>query len=617
MSDTVKANLSRDTHPLAGQTMSGAAMVVQAIADEGVTAIFGYSGGAVLPTYDAVFLYNEERTRLGLPVLPLIVPANEQAAGFMAAGYSRSTGQVGVALVTSGPGATNMVTPVRDCMADSIPMVVVCGQVPRAAIGSDAFQEAPIASVMGAVAKHVFLVTEPEKLEGIIRAAFELARSGRPGPVVVDIPKDVQNWQGVFQGKGTAASIGVYQKRTRELAERRLSEAQLESFFSLLGKAKRPLIYAGGGVVLANATAELRAFAELLGIPVVTTLMGIGAVDTTQPLSMRMLGMHGTVFANYAVEDCDFLIALGARFDDRVAGAPAKFAPRAKVIAQFDIDAAEINKVKPVAWHHIGDLKDSLKSLGARARQLASKPDLSAWHAELAGLKRDYPMDFDRNSALIQPYHVIEEINRITKGEAIIATGVGQHQMWAAQYFDFRGPRQWLTSGSMGTMGFGLPAALGAQVANPRSVVIDIDGDASIRMNIGEMETATTYNLPVKICVLNNIGDGMVRQWQKLFHAGRMASTDKSLHTKNFVKAAQADGFRFAVRLDRKADVARVVAEWLAFDGPAFLEVMIDPDAGVFPMVPPGKGYDSMITGDFIKGRQAPPVEKPSTSEMF
>jgi acetolactate synthase I/II/III large subunit len=617
MSDTVKAAVTTDHHPLAGQTMTGAAMVVQAIADEGVSAIFGYSGGAVLPIYDAVFLYNEQQARLGSRALPLIVPANEQAAGFMAAGYSRSTGQVGVALVTSGPGATNMVTPVRDCMADSIPLVVVCGQVPRAAIGSDAFQEAPIASVMGSVAKHVFLVTEPERLEGTVRAAFELARTGRPGPVVVDVPKDVQNWQGVFQGKGTTPSVRVYQQRMRKLAARRLSETQLDSFFSLLGKAQRPLIYAGGGMVLANASEELRAFTELLGIPVVTTLMGIGTVDTTAPLSMRMLGMHGTAFANYAVEDCDFLITLGARFDDRVAGNPAKFAPRARVIAQFDIDAAEINKVKPVAWHHVGDLKDSLKSLLGRARRLATKPDLAAWHARLAGLKRDHPMDFDRTGELIQPYYVIEEINRHTRGEAIIATGVGQHQMWAAQYFDFREPRQWLTSGSMGTMGFGLPAALGAQVAHPDRLVIDVDGDASIRMNIGELETATTYNLPVKICVLNNIGDGMVRQWQKLFFGGRMASTDKSLHTKDFVRAAQADGFRYAARLSSKADVPRVVAEWLAFDGPAFLEVMIDPDAGVYPMVPPGQGYDGMITGDFIKARKAAPAEKPGASEMF
>jgi len=617
MNDTVIMTLPPAQHPLAGQTMSGAAMVVQAIADEGVTAIFGYSGGAVLPVYDAVFLYNEAQARHGGAPLPLIVPANEQAAGFMAAGYSRSTGQVGVALVTSGPGATNMVTPVRDCMADSIPMVVVCGQVPRAAIGSDAFQEAPIASVMGAVAKHVFLVTEPEKLESIIRAAFELARTGRPGPVVVDVPKDVQNWQGVFAGKGVAASIGVYQRRMQQLTSRRIPEVQLESFFSLLLKSRRPLIYAGGGVVQAGAAAELREFADLFGIPVVTTLMGIGAVDTRAPLSMRMLGMHGSAFANYAVEDCDFLIALGARFDDRVAGSPQKFAPRARCIAQFDIDPAEINKVKPVAWHHVGDLKDSLRALVAQGRNLRSRPDLAAWHADLAALKRDHPMDYDRNSELVQPYYVIEEINRITRGEAIVATGVGQHQMWAAQYFDFREPRQWLTSGSMGTMGFGLPAALGAQVANPHRLVIDIDGDASIRMNMGELETATTYNLPVKVCVLNNIGDGMVRQWQKLFFGGRMASTDKSLHTKDFIKAAQADGFRYAERLSRNADVPRVVAEWLAFDGPAFLEVMIDADAGVYPMVPPGQGYDAMITGDFIKARQAAPVEKPDASEMF
>jgi acetolactate synthase I/II/III large subunit len=617
MNDTVKLAVSALNHPLAGQTMSGASMVVQAVADEGVTAIFGYSGGAILPIYDAVFIYNEAQARLGRKILPLIIPANEQAAGFMAAGYSRSTGQVGVALVTSGPGATNMVTPVRDCMADSIPMVVICGQVPRAAIGSDAFQEAPIASIMGAVAKHVFLVTDTEKLEGTIRAAFELARSGRPGPVVVDIPKDVQNWKGVFAGKGTASSISFYQHRMRELASRRVAEPQLESFWQLLRAAKRPLIYAGGGVVHADAAAELRQFADYCGLPVVTTLMGIGVVDTTEPLSLNMLGMHGTAFANYAVEDCDFVIALGARFDDRVAGSPGKFAPKAKNIAHFDIDPAEINKVKAVQWHHVGDLKDALRSLLAHGRGKGHKLQLDIWHTELAALKRNHPMNYDRSSALIQPYHVLEEINRLTKGQAIISTGVGQHQMWAAQYFDFRQPRLWLTSGSMGTMGFGLPAALGAQVANPDRLVIDIDGDASIRMNMGEMETATTYNLPVKVCVLNNVGDGMVRQWQKLFHGGRMASTDKSLHTKDFIKAAQADGFRYAERLTQKSDVARVVAEWLKFDGPAFLEVMIDPDAGVYPMVPPGQGYDSMITGDHINARQAALVAKPGASEMF
>jgi acetolactate synthase I/II/III large subunit len=617
MNDTVILAVPPMDHPLAGQTMTGAQMVVQAVADEGVTAIFGYSGGAVLPVYDAVFLYNAEQQRRGRRQLPLIVPANEQGAGFMAAGYSRSTGQVGVALVTSGPGATNMVTPVRDCMADSIPMVVICGQVPRAAIGTDAFQEAPIAALMGAVAKHVFLVTDPQKLEATIRTAFVLARSGRPGPVVVDVPKDVQNWQGVYAGRGTLASTGVYQRRMRELDARRLGEAQLESFFQILQGAKRPLIYAGGGVIHAGAAQALRDFSSTFGIPVVTTLMGIGSVDTHDALCLRMLGMHGTAFANYAVEDCDFLIAMGARFDDRVAGAPAKFAPRATHIAQLDIDPAEINKVKAVQWSHIGDMEDALRSLVAWGRKHGLRPDFSAWQGAVGALKRNHPMNYDRDSALIQPYYVLEEINRHTDGEAIISTGVGQHQMWAAQYLDFREPRLWLTSGSMGTMGFGLPAAIGAQVAHPDRLVIDIDGDASIRMNFGELETVTTYDLPVKVCVLNNIGDGMVRQWQKLFFAGRMASSDKSLHKKDFVRAAQADGFRWAQRLADKADVPRVVAEWLAFPGPAFLEVMIDTDAGVYPMVGPGLGYDSMITGDHIVARKRSVGGQPDASEMF
>src|SRR6187399_2111461 len=605
------------SHPLAGARLTGADIVVQVVADEGVSVVFGYSGGAILPVYDAVFRYNRDHLRAdNSEPLPLIVPANEQGAGFMAQGYARASGKVGVALVTSGPGATNTVTPVRDAMADSIPIVVICGQVPTAAIGTDAFQEAPVSSIMASCVKHVFLVTDAAKLAATMRTAFEIARSGRPGPVVVDIPKDVQNASLIFDGASTLPVSG-YRARIANVAQAGLGKAQCAQLLARLQESKRPLIYAGGGVVAAGATRALRDFSQAFGIPVTTTLMGLGVCNTTEPLSLHMLGMHGTAFANYAVEDCDFLIAVGARFDDRVAGNPAKFAPGAKAIAHFDIDAAEINKVKQVQWHHIGDLKDALRSLVTTGRRLPQKPDLAAWHAELAALKRDYPMNFDRNSALVQPYYVIEEINRITKGEAIISTGVGQHQMWAAQYFDFREPRQWLTSGSMGTMGFGLPAALGAQVANPERLVIDIDGDASIRMNIGEMETATTYNLPVKVCVLNNIGDGMVRQWQKLFFGGRMASTDKSLHTKDFVKAAQADGFRYAQRLASNADVPRVVQEWLAFNGPAFLEVMIDPDAGVYPMVPPGQGYDAMITGDFIAAPKAATVEKPSMSEMF
>jgi acetolactate synthase-1/2/3 large subunit len=603
-------------HPLAGQKMTGAEMIVQVLADEGVTTIFGYSGGAILPTYDAVFLYNEARSKQGEPQMPLIVPANEQGAGFMAAGYARASGRVGVAIVTSGPGATNTVTPIRDSMADSIPIVVICGQVPTSAIGSDAFQEAPVPSIMGSVAKHIFLVTDPEKLEATVRTAFEIARTGRPGPVVIDIPKDVQNWSGEFQGVGTLPMPG-YRKRLETLSTDIIDATEANHFFEMLGESQRPLIYAGGGVINGGAAEELRAFAAAFDIPVVTTLMGIGAVDTMSSLSMRMLGMHGAAFANYAVDDCDFLIAIGARFDDRVAGMPAKFAPGAKAIAHFDIDRAEINKVKRVQWSHVGMLPEALSMLTAHGRRSGFKRDRSKWLAYLAEMKQKYAFNYDRNSELIQPYYVIEEINRVTKGEAIISTGVGQHQMWAAQYFDFRQPRLWLTSGSMGTMGFGLPAAIGAQFAHPDKLVIDIDGDASVRMNIGEMETATTYNLPVKVVVLNNNGDGMVKQWQKLFFKGRLSASEKTLHTKDFIKAAQADGFKYAVRLDKKADVQRVIAEFLAFKGAAFLEVVIDPDAGVYPMVGPGQPYEAMITGDWIPSRKKVDVKPPGASEMF
>jgi len=396
-----------------------------------------------------------------------------------------------------------------------------------------------------------------------------------------------------------------------------LTDAQCAEFWNLFKQSKRPLIYAGGGVVNGGASNAMRAFAEEYNVPVVTTLMALGSFDTTHALSMSMLGMHGTAYANYAVIDCDFLFALGARFDDRVAGDAKRFAGNAKV-AHIDIDASEINKVKASQWNHVGAIDQALHALIAYGRKHKLQLDTIAWLKHCKDLQQQYPMNFDRGSELIQPYYVIEEINKLTKGEAIITTGVGQHQMWAAQYFDFKGPRQWLTSGSMGTMGFGLPAAVGAQFAHPKRLVIDIDGDASIRMNLGEMETVTTYELPVKIVVLNNNGDGMVKQWQKLFFKGRLSASDKSLHKKDFIKAAQADGFPFAVRLDRKSDVSRVIREFIEFKGPAFLEVVIDPDAGVYPMVGPGQPYEQMITGDFIASRAvAKAEEKLDESKMF
>jgi acetolactate synthase-1/2/3 large subunit len=587
-------------HPLAGSRMSGADMIVQVLADEGVDTIFGYSGGAILPTYDAIFRYNE--LHAGGRELRLIVPATEQGAGFMAAGYARSSGRVGVFLVTSGPGATNSVTPIRDCQADSVPVVLICGQVPRAAMGTDAFQEAPVFNIMAACAKHVFLLTDETKIEATLRTAFDIARSGRPGPVVVDVPKDVQLSEGVFQGGGLLPMHG-YKERLDALENATLGAAEAEAFFRLLAASERPLVYVGGGIQNSNAAPELRAFAERFGIPVVSTLMGIGSIDTTSPLSLHMLGMHGTAYANYAVEDCDFLFAVGARFDDRVAGKVKEFAPHAK-IAHLDVDASEIGKVKSVDWAHVSDAKVGLTQLlkaGADFRK-----DFEPWRRHVAELRRRYALNYDRQAPVIKAEHVLETLNAITRGEAIVTTGVGQHQMWAAQYLDFQRPRSFLTSGSMGTMGFGLPAAVGAQLANPGALVIDVDGDGSIRMNYGELETLTTYDIPVKVLVLNNLGDGMVRQWQDLFYANRYAGSDKTLHKKDFVKAAEADGFGFAKRVTSPGEVRARLEEFVAHPGPAFLEVMIDQTAHVYPMVGPGMGYKDMITGKWIPSRSEP-----------
>lgn len=609
-------------HPLTGSTLSGADMIVQILLEQGVDTVFGYSGGAILPAYDAIFRANHDhRARHGTDALNLIVPANEQGAGFMAAGYARASGKVGVFLVTSGPGATNCVTPVRDCMADSTPVVMISGQVAVNNIGTDAFQEAPVSNIMGPCAKHVFLVVDPLLLEPTLRTAFEIARTGRPGPVVVDIPKDIQNWQGVFHGRGTLPLRG-YRHRLEQATKPVISEEKCQAFFDFLGRCERPLLYVGGGVIQSNAAAELRQFVERYRIPVVTTLMGIGAVDNRHALSLHMLGMHGTAYANYAVEDCDLLIAVGARFDDRVAGRADLFAPNAKAILHIDIDGAEIGKVKTAHWHHIGEAKGALQSLLACNRGLTRSFD--RWCAHIERLKQVHALNYDRTAPSIQPYYVIEELNRIVKGNAIFTTGVGQHQMWAAQYLHFKHPRSWLTSGSMGTMGFGLPAAIGAQLARPDTLVFDIDGDGSLRMNLGELETVTTYNLPVKILLLNNLGDGMVRQWQKTFFKHRFSGSDKSLHRKDFVKAAEADGFQWARRLDRREDVSTFLEEFVAFPGPAFLEVMIDQEAGVYPMVGPGQGYKEMICGDFIVRRDgssssngATDVDPVSSSDMF
>lgn len=607
-------------HPRAGERMSGAETVIQVLADEGVDTVFGYSGGAILPTYDAIFRYNEQRRSAdGREPIRLVVPANEQGAGFMAAGYARSSGKVGVFLVTSGPGATNTVTPIRDCMADSVPVVLITGQVARAAMGTDAFQEAPIVNIMGACAKHVFLVTQPERLEETLRTAFEVARSGRPGPVVVDLPKDMQNWVGEFKGGGVL-DIRGYRQRMESLAAAKLSERKCRQFFEMLKHSSRPLLYVGGGVTSGNASADLTEFAHTFNIPVVTTVMGLGAIDTQDDLCLHMLGMHGTAYANYAVEDCDFIIAVGARFDDRVAAKADLFAPLAEHVAHIDIDAAEIGKVKRVDWAHVGEAGRSLRQLIDCGRSIGFDKDFTPWIKHVRAMRKKHAMSYDRDNPKIQPQSVMELLNRLTGGRAIISTGVGQHQMWAAQYLDFRGPRLWLTSGSMGTMGFGLPAAIGAQLANPDRLVIDVDGDGSIRMNLGEMETVTTYGLPVKVLLLNNCGDGMVRQWQRLYFEDRFSASDKSLHRKDFIKAAESDGFGFARRVSTCAELEAALTAFIEFPEAAFLEVMIDPDAGVYPMVGPGMGYKQMVTGVYIPAREVtiqPGAVKIDPTEMF
>ena len=598
-------------HKHAGKSMPGSEIVLQVIADEGVDTIFGYSGGAILPTYDAIFRHNKSCKKSDQ--INLVVPANEQGAGFMAAGYARATGKVGTVVVTSGPGATNCTTPIRDCMSDSVPVVLFCGQVPCAAIGTDAFQEAPVFSIMSSCAKHVFLVSKIEELEETVRSAYEIARSGRPGPVVIDLPKDVQNSVIKFKGKGILKFKG-YEKRTKNLKKAKLTKNETSSFFSILKKSRRPLIYAGGGIISSEASGELQTFSKRFGIPVVNTLMGIGAVDATSDLALNMLGMHGTAYANYAVEDCDFLIAIGARFDDRVAGNVESFARGAK-IAHIDIDAAEIGKVKSVDWAHVGDAKTALKDLISAGKSFDK--DFTPWLKKIKKLKKEHRLDYDRESKEIQPQMVLELLNKIVKGNAIICTGVGQHQMWAAQYSLVHKPRHFITSGSMGTMGFGLPAAIGAQIGCPDMIVIDVDGDGSIRMNIGELETAVSYDVPVKVLLLNNYADGMVRQWQHLFFDSRFSGTDKTLRTKDFIKSVEADGFKFARRVTEKSELKKSLQAFVKFKGAAFLEVVIDRDACVYPMVGPGKGYEDMITGPFINPRGESMEERLDTSDGF
>jgi acetolactate synthase-1/2/3 large subunit len=563
--------------------MSGANILLESLCDLGVEVIFGYPGGAVLPIYDALF--NQGRIKH-------ILVRHEQAATHAAEGYARATGKPGVVLVTSGPGATNAVTGITDALMDSIPMVVITGQVATHLIGTDAFQEADTVGITRHCTKHNYLVKSPDKLGDIIHEAFHIATSGRPGPVVVDIPKDVQVATARYVKPGKVEHKS-YKPQVK--GDIKLIEAAVE----MLAAAERPIFYTGGGVINAGPAASqlLRELARITGAPVTSTLMGLGAFPASSDQWLGMLGMHGTYEANWAMNQADLIINLGARFDDRVTGRLDAFSPKSKKI-HVDIDRSSINKVVRVDLGIIGDvgrvMEDMIKVWKARQYQ---KADLAAWWARINDWRAKKSLAFADTREEIMPQEAIRVLYEATKSKApIITTEVGQHQMWAAQHFHFDAPNKWLTSGGLGTMGYGLPAAIGAQLGNPNALVIDIAGDASIQMNIQELGTATQYRLPVKIFILNNEYMGMVRQWQELTYASRY-SESYSDSLPDFVKLAEAYGWK-GIRIEGRDNLESGIAEMLAYDGPVIVDCCVAKLSNCFPMIPSGAAHTDMILGE-------------------
>ncbi len=551
---------------------TGARTLIEALQRDGVDTIFGYPGGSVLPIYDE--LYDSS--------IRHILVRHEQAAAHAADGYARASGRVGVCLATSGPGACNLVTGIATAYMDSVPIVAFTGQVPTGMLGNDAFQESDITGITMPVTKHNYLVKDADDLDRVVQEAFYIARTGRPGPVLIDLPKDVTN--GPAKGGGASpgkVSLRGYQP-TYEGHVRQIDRA-----LDLIVEAERPLIYAGGGVVHSGASAELLRFAEATAIPVTTTLMGLGAVPGDHPLCLGMLGMHGTQTANYAVTGCDLLIAIGARFDDRVTGKIETFAPNAAVI-HIDIDPAEIGKNKFVDVPIVGDVKAVLQTLLQRMQR---RGDTADWVARINAWKAQYPLHYQTDDRL-RPQYIIEELSRLLDGEGVIASEVGQNQMWTALYYCFKKPRTWITSGGLGTMGYGFPAAIGAHFARPDLPVIDIAGDGSFQMNIQELGTVAHYKIPVKVVILNNMYLGMVRQWQELFYDRRYSYTE--LPPVEFVRIAEAYGVE-GITVDEKDDVREALETALATDGPFVLDFRIEREENVFPMVPAGAAINEMI----------------------
>ncbi|MDE4907143.1 biosynthetic-type acetolactate synthase large subunit [Methanogenium marinum] len=555
---------------------TGAKILVESLVHEGVDTIFGYPGGTVLPIYDE--LYDSS--------LRHILVRHEQAAVHAADGYARASGRVGVCLATSGPGACNLVTGIANAYMDSVPIVAITGQVPTTLLGNDAFQESDITGITLPITKHSYLVNNVAELGNVVHEAFYIAGTGRMGPVLIDIPKDVQT-DVVTEPVAVPEKVSIrgYQPTVRG------HPRQIEKAASMIAEAQRPVIYAGGGVIASGSDAELMRLAETLMIPVTTTLMGLGAIPSHHPLNLGMLGMHGTQSANYAITECDLLIAIGARFDDRVTGKLESFAPNAQVI-HIDIDPAEIGKNKAVDLPIVGDVGHVLKEIN---KKLTEQKVQGPWNGRLSEWKRQSAESEVFDTSLLTPQYIVRTLSDILKGAGIIVTEVGQNQMWAAQYFSFTRPRQWITSGGLGTMGYGFPAAIGASIACPDETVIDIAGDGSFQMNIQELATVVQYDIPVKVMILNNQYLGMVRQWQELFYEKRYSYTE--MPSVDFVGIAKAYGVP-GICVTDPADVSDAIQESLSHDGPFVLDFRIEREENVMPMVPAGAAINEMILGD-------------------
>ncbi len=568
------------------ETMTGAEMIIRALQDQGVEHIFGYPGGAVLPIYDAIFQQDKVKH---------ILVRHEQGAVHAAEGYARSTGKVGCVLVTSGPGATNAVTGLTDALLDSIPVIVFTGQVPTYLIGSDAFQECDTVGITRHCTKHNYLVKRIEDLPRVLHEAFYVAANGRPGPVVIDVPKDVQFAKGKYSRPTNAEHKTYHPKVDGDLA-------QIERAVDLMMKAKRPIFYTGGGVINAGpaASAALRELVRMTGFPITSTLMGLGAYPASDPQWLGMLGMHGTYEANMAMHDCDVMINIGARFDDRITGRIDAFSPKSKKI-HVDIDPSSINKIVKVDLPIIGDAGRVLSEMVRLWKEKKPKADAEAskaWWGQISAWRARNSLAYKCSETEIKPQYAIERLYALTKGKnAYFTTEVGQHQMWAAQFLHFEEPNRWMTSGGLGTMGYGLPAAVGVQQAHPDALVVCVAGEASVLMNMQEMSTAAQYKLPIKVFILNNEYMGMVRQWQELLHGGRY-SNSYSEALPDFVKLAEAYHAK-GIRCSDPKELDAKIQEMIDYDGPVIFDCLVTKEENCFPMIPSGKAHNEMILPDF------------------